>query len=266
MDRRQLWRYVRRVWIALGLGSTVVFVGWSLIAYRASSEAQLARQSDSTVTVRHVDGVWSFIPRIGPAASSPALIFFPGALVSPVAYAPLVRAAANAGFPAYIVELPRRGAFGGADDPALELRFDRLLAQPDTPRRWIIAGHSRGAVVAARLAATQRAGFGGLVLIGTTHPRDVDLSALTATVTKVVGTRDGIARPEDVEANRAMLPPATHWVWVEGGNHSQFGWYGFQPLDRRATIPAAVQRTTMIRAVLDALGRLAVAPPAGITR
>src|SRR5687768_67344 len=160
MDRRKLWRYVRRVWIALGLGSTVVFVGWSLIAYRASSDAQLARQSDSTVTVRHVDGVWSFIPRIGPAAASPALIFFPGALVSPVAYAPLVRAAARAGFPAYIVELPRRGAFGGADDPALELRFDRLLAQPDTPRRWIIAGHSRGAVIAARLAATQRAGFG----------------------------------------------------------------------------------------------------------
>jgi hypothetical protein len=89
---------------------------------------------------------------------------------------------------------------------------------------------------------------------------------LAAPVTKVVGTRDGIARPEDVEANRAKLPAATHWVWVEGGNHSQFGWYGFQPRDRRATVPAAVQRTTMIRAVLDALGQVAAAPPASIAR
>jgi len=40
---------------------------------------------------------------------------------------------------------------------------------------------------------------------------------------------------------------------VEGGNHSQFGWYGFQPGDRRATIDAAAQRSVMIRAVLDLL-------------
>lgn len=47
--------------------------------------------------------------RIGP-------LFFPRALVNPVAYAPLARAVAQAGFPAYLGELPRRGAFGGAND------------------------------------------------------------------------------------------------------------------------------------------------------
>jgi len=262
MDRRQFLRYVRRGWITLGLGATLVFVAWSLIAYRASGEAQLASQSDSTVTVLHADGIWSFIPRAGSLAASPALIFFPGALVSPIAYAPLVRAAATAGYPAYIVELPRRGAFGGADDPALTQRFERLLAQPDTPRRWVIAGHSRGAVVASQFAAGQRIGFSGLVLIGTTHPRDVDLSRLSASVTKIVGTRDGVARPAAVEANRAKLPAATQWVWIEGGNHSQFGWYGFQPGDRRAGVPAAVQRSTMIRAVINALSQVAPVPPA----
>jgi pimeloyl-ACP methyl ester carboxylesterase len=262
MTPRQFWRYVRRIWITLGLGGTVVFIGWSLIAYRASGSAQVARQSDSAVTIQHDDGIWSFLPRRGAPAASPALVFFPGALVSPVAYAPLVRAAASAGFRAYIVELPRRGAFGGADDPVLEQRFDRLLARPGTPRRWVIAGHSRGAVVAARLAATPRAGFSGLILIGTTHPRDVDLSSMTAPVTKIVGTRDGIAKPKDVEANRAKLPAATHWVWVEGGNHSQFGWYGFQPGDRRATVPADVQHTLTVRAVLNALAQVGAAPPA----
>jgi pimeloyl-ACP methyl ester carboxylesterase len=262
MNRRQLWHYVRRIWIALGLSATVVFIGWSLIAFRASGDAQVATQSDSAVTILHVDGIWSFMPRRGAPAASPALIFFPGALVSPLAYAPLVRAAAIAGFAAYIVELPRRGAMGGADDPALEQRFERLLAQPGTPRRWVIAGHSRGAVVAAQLAATQRAGFSGLVLIGTTHPRDVDLSTLTTPVTKIVGTRDGIATPADVEANRAKLPVATQWVWVQGGNHSQFGWYGFQPGDRRASVSSVVQHTIMIRAVLDMLARVSTAPPA----
>ena len=222
----------------------------------------MAILSDSAVSVQHGDGIWSFIPRGSSLTANPALIFFPGALVSPVAYAPLARAVATAGYPAYIVELPRRGAFGGADDPALSQRFEGFLAQPNTPRRWVIAGHSRGAVVASQFAARQRTGFSGLVLIGTTHPRDVDLSRLSAPVTKVVGTRDGVARPAAVEANRAKLPAATQWIWVEGGNHSQFGWYGFQPGDRRARVPAAVQRSTMIRAVLNALAQVAVAPSA----
>ena len=253
MDRRRLWRRIRRVWITVGLSATVVFAIWSLIAYRASPAARSALVSDSAVAVGYSDGVRSFVPRQAASAGTPALVFFPGALVDPVAYAPLVRAAAAAGFPAYIIELPRRGALGGAEDPALEQRLDRLLAASSTPRRWLIAGHSRGAVVASRIASERRTGFTGLVLIGTTHPRDVDLSTLAVPVTKVAGTRDGLAARTAVEANRAKLPAATRWVWIEGGNHSQFGWYGFQPGDRRATISAETQRATMIQAVIDAL-------------
>lgn len=261
MDRGRLWQLVRRVWIALGLSGTVVFVSWSLIAFRASSDARSASRSDSTVTIQHDDGIWSFTPRTAPAMSEPALVFFPGALVSPVAYAPLLRAVATAGFQAYMVELPRRGAFGGANDPALEQRFARLLAKPSTPRTWVIAGHSRGAVVASQVASERRPGFAGLVLIGTTHPRDVDLSTLSVAVTKIVGTRDGIAKLEDAEANRAKLPAATRWVRITGGNHSQFGWYGFQPFDRRATVSASVQHAAMIQAVLEALAHATVIPP-----
>jgi pimeloyl-ACP methyl ester carboxylesterase len=262
MDWRRLWRRIRLVWITVGLAATAVFVTWSLVAYRASAEARVTAVSDTAVAVGHGDGVWSFIPRRTMRPGIPALVFFPGALVDPVAYAPLVRAAAAAGFPAYIVELPRRGAFGGADDPALEERLDRLLAATGTPRRWVIGGHSRGAVVASRIASERRTGFVGLVLIGSSHPRDVDLSTLSVAVTKVVGTRDGLATRAEVEANRAKLPAATRWVWIEGGNHSQFGWYGFQPGDRRATIPAATQRATMIQAVVDALAHAEVVAPA----
>jgi pimeloyl-ACP methyl ester carboxylesterase len=117
----------------------------------------------------------------------------------------------------------------------------------------VLGGHSRGAVVATSIAAAGGRNLGGVVLIGTSHPRDVDLSALGVPVTKIVGTRDGLASPEEVRQNASLLPGHTTWIWVEGGNHSQFGWYGFQPLDRRATIPAAAQREIMIEGVLDLL-------------
>lgn len=257
MDLRRLWHRVRRVWITLGISATVIFVGWSLVAYRASGEAHAATRSDAEVAVTHDGGVWSFAARRAPGPSRAGLVFFPGALVNPVAYAPLARAAAAAGHPAYIVELPRRGAFGGAEDPELWERLRRVLRQPGTPGRWLAAGHSRGGVVASQVADAPPPGFAGLVLIGTSHPRDVDLSALTVPVTKIVGTRDGLASRAEVEGNRGKLPPSTRWVWVEGGNHSQFGWYGFQPGDGRATIDATAQRDIMVRVVLEALSAAA---------
>ena len=262
IDRRKLWRRVRRAWITLGLSVTVIFVGWSLVAYRASAAARDATRSDATVAVRHDDGIWSFLPSEQRQPTTPAFVFFPGALVDPIAYAPLLRAVAEAGFPAYMIDLPRRGAFGGADDPELVRHLDRLLGLPSTPRRWVVAGHSRGAVVASQVASEHRTGLTALILIGTSHPRDVDLSTLTVSVTKIVGTRDGLASPAEVEANRALLPAATHWVWIEGGNHSQFGWYGFQPGDRRATIAAPIQRATMISVVLNVLTHAGTTPPA----
>lgn len=266
MERGRIWQIIRRGWITLGLTLTVVFVAWSLVAYRAAPEARAAIRSDAVVDVRHGDGYWSFLPARRDTAARTGLVFFPGALVDPVAYAPLVRAMAADGFPAFIVELPRRGTMGGADDPEVDERLDRVLAMPAAPRRWVVAGHSRGAVVAARIASEQRRGLAGLVLIGTTHPRDVDLSALRQPVTKLVGTRDGLARASAVEANRAKLPPSTRWLWIDGGNHSQFGWYGFQPGDRRATVPASEQRTSMTRAVLAMLTSIDASTPSSVTR
>ena len=252
MNRQQIWRRVRRIWVTLGIGITIVFVGWSLIAYRPSAEARRAIQSDSSVEVAHNENIWSFTPRLNADTEAPVLVFLPGSLVDPVAYAPLLRSAAIAGFRGYIVELPRRGAFGGAEPTALAMRIDQLF-KSNSQSKWIIAGHSLGAVAASSIAGAGRPGFAGLIVIGSSHPRDIDLSSLTVPVTKIVGSRDGLASPAEVEANRAKLPAATRWVWIEGGNHSHFGWYGFQPGDNRATISADTQRAIMVKAVIEAL-------------
>lgn len=251
MERlRKAWPVVRRVWITVGLSATVVFVVWSLVAYRADDEARQAARSDAVVSVVHTDDVWRFEPADA-APAEPTLVFFPGALVDPRAYAPLAHAVAQAGHRVVLVELPRRGAFGGADSPELTARIRSALTSVDGT--FVLGGHSRGAVVASRVAAGGVPRLAGFVVIGTSHPRDYDLSSLSVPVTKIVGTRDGLATPAEVRQNAALLPPQTRWVWVEGGNHSQFGWYGFQPLDRWPQVDAATQRRIMIDAVLDLL-------------
>jgi pimeloyl-ACP methyl ester carboxylesterase len=249
----RVWARIRSAWITLGIAATVIFVGWSLIAYRASAEARAAATSDAAVAIKRENGIWHFNPTHRISRPSVGLLFFPGALVDPTAYAPLARAVAAAGYHVVVVELPRRGAFGGAKDPDLLLRAAEQMRRAGEPRRWVIGGHSRGAVVATELAASQTEGIAGLVLVGTTHPRDVDLSTLAVPVTKVVGTRDGIAPLKKAVVNRHLLPTAARWIQIEGGNHSQFGWYGFQPGDRFAKIEADSQRAIMIAAILDML-------------
>jgi pimeloyl-ACP methyl ester carboxylesterase len=246
-----VWRTVRRVWAFLGTVALVGFAGWMLIAYRATDEARAAFQGNDRVGVEDGAHFLTFRPRTGRAGVG--LLFFPGALVDPVAYAPLALHVAEAGYPVLIVRLPRRGAFGGADGPGVLDRARGAMESVEGVRRWVVGGHSRGGAVAARLVHTDPSQVTGLVLIGTSHPRDFSLAQTPVPVTRVYGTRDTVADVEKLEATRSNLPPATRLVPIEGGNHSQFGHLGFLLGDSWARIPREEQQRLTRRAVTDAL-------------
>ena len=251
-NRTSTWYWIRRVWATLGLLSLLCFAGWSFVAYRASGDARTALVSDDRVEVVRGADHWL----LAPAETSPrkaGLVFFPGALVEPAAYAPLLREVALAGYPVLLVELPRRGAFGGADGAEVICRARRAMPGVLNVSEWVVAGHSRGGAVAARFVRESGSGVRGLVLVGTSHPRDFSLAGSTLQVTKILGTRDGVAPIEKSEKNRHLIPATSRWVVIEGGNHSQFGSYGFQPWDHFATIDRDRQQELKNKAIVDAL-------------
>jgi predicted dienelactone hydrolase len=92
-----------------------------------------------------------------------------------------------------------------------------------------------------------------MVLIGTTHPKEDDLSLLQIPVTKVYASNDGIAPPDRIRSNQGLLPKQTKWVEIRGGNHSQFGRYGHQLFDGTATISREEQETITRSAILEAI-------------
>jgi len=248
---RGWWPRIQRIWITTGISATVVFVTWSLLAYRASSEAHEAIRGDAVVEVTRGAHHWTFkaregTPRVG-------LLFYPGALVDPVAYAPLLRSVAAAGFPAVLVEVPRRGGFGGADGAEPLTRGIDATLSVDNVGQWVVAGHSRGGVIASRLARTNAPSLVGLLLIGTSHPRDFSLAQSRLRVTRVYGTRDTVADVEKLELTKPNLPATARHVRIDGGNHSQFGSYGFQPGDWPATISRAEQQRLTLEATLEML-------------
>jgi pimeloyl-ACP methyl ester carboxylesterase len=245
------WRTIRRVWVILGASAGIIFVGWSLWAFRASGPARRALESDGQVAVVQADAWRRFAPR-GRAAPV-GLLLFPGGLVDPVAYAPLAHAVAAHGYVVLLVDLPRRGAFGGADDDAVFERARTAMRLQEGVSAWVVAGHSKGGAVAARMVHEQPRDLAGLVLIGTTHPRDFSLAGSRVPVTRIAGTRDSVASLGRMRANDRLLPASTRTIEILGGNHSQFGYYGFQPGDRFATISRERQQAETVAAILAAL-------------
>ena len=239
-------------------------MAWMVWSMQAHGVAPALLTTDGRVRVARGDVSFDFTP-VDASPATPALIFLPGGLVDPTAYVPLVRQIADAGFVTAIVTLPYRMAFTDAMQAELFRRVLKHRADLGDGRAVALAGHSRGAAMAAAFAARHADALSGLVLIGTTHPRDHDLSQLRFPVTKVGGTRDCVADLDDARANSTRLPAHTIWVDIDGANHSQFGFYGSQLGDCRAAITRDEQQRHTRAALLDVLTRLA-RPPAASSR
>lgn len=215
-------------------------------------------KSDAQVVVTETAERWSFAP--AKAGGSTALLFFPGGGVDPMAYAPLCRAVAAEGWAVHLVRLPGKLAAPDQHRRDAIARGQAVIKAAPAARRWVVGGHSMGGSIAARYVHDEPKQFCGLILIGTTHPRDFDLSGFPGDVTKVYGTEDRVAKQSQSEANKRLLPAGTKWVRVEGGNHAQFGCYGTQPGDGKATISRDVQQRAVCEALAEALRRVSRPP------
>jgi pimeloyl-ACP methyl ester carboxylesterase len=252
MDWKLARRWVRIVWVTGGM----LFMGWMVWSMQARDIPEEKRRSTAALSVIEGDDTVVFLPT-APAAGRAAVVFLPGGMVDPDSYLPLVRAVADAGWPAAIVELPWRMAFSEAAEEQVWRRVTAVRGILGSERPLVLGGHSRGAAMSARFASQHPDELAGLFLLGTTHPKDDDLSSFGGAVVKVSATRDCVADLEDSLANKRRLPPRTVWVTIEGGNHAQFGYYGQQLGDCAATIDRATQQRHVLASLLPWLSNVA---------
>ena len=243
--------WMLRIYLCAGVA---IFAG-ILFGYQAAGVEGAVLDGDDRVVVTRSDRFVSYSPRhMQPTAG---LLFLPGALVDPDAYAPLAYAIAARGYRVRIVFLPLRLA---PTDSSVDQVIDTarlLIRRYPSVRHWAVAGHSKGGKIAARFVREQPGLADALILVGTSHPdRQNDLSAARIHAMKIYGMRDGLASPGEVLANRPYLPAHTEWVRVDGGNHTQFAAYRFQLGDRSATISRRAQHALLVAALLRTLHRI----------
>ena len=251
-QEKPLWRrWVRRGFLLWAVVSTL----WLANSFRTRGVGEETLRSSPAVSVVEDATTLQFVP--APPDGKTGFVFICGSGVSARAYAPLLRPLADAGYCVVIVKLPYRFAPLESHKQAAIDRVRRTVAEHEQISRWVISGHSLGGALACRVARSDAKAFSAMVLVGTTHPKEDDLSSLPLPVTKVYASNDGVAPPDRTLANKGLLPATTKWVKIEGGNHSQFGHYGHQLLDGKASITREAQQAITRAALLEALAQAA---------
>lgn len=217
------------------------FIIWAGSALGPEPAALAALRSDDHVTVS-LDKYAVLQP--ASRKISTALVFYPGARVDYRSYAAPLRRIAAEGY--LVILLPVRLNLALFDVNAA----DRPISAFPEIRHWVVGGHSMGGTAAAAYAGRHR-GIDGLVLWAS-YPANKTLMNSNLQILSVYGTLD-MSGVEAFEASRANLPSTAKYVIIDGGNHAQFGDYGFQPGDKEAAIPSLEQQKQVVEATVKFL-------------
>ncbi|RZJ80654.1 MAG: alpha/beta hydrolase [Flavobacterium sp.] len=232
------FKIIKTVWFTLAIGFTV-FLFYSS---QAKDVADNVLTSESLVKVEDNDKFYAFTPK---SETKNVLIFYPGAMVQTKAYAPLCKKLAENNIKVYLIKMPWRLASNGYNIPK------ELGLFADTSKQYVLAGHSQGAKMSAQFVYENLGLIDKLILIGTTHPRDISLANADIPILKIYGANDGVADVPSILANKPKLPNTAKFVEIAGANHSQFGYYGFQLGDNSATISREEQQALTLKHILN---------------
>lgn len=234
MKKRKL---LRLAWFTLVL----MFFVWQWSTYQSRDLPGNTFTSDDKVSIVEDESKITF--QASSANSKYEVIFFQGGLTDPYAYAPLCRGIAQNGFTCHLIKMDWRMPQWGYNK-IIDL-FELGLGD------FILGGHSQGGKMAAQFVYENPGLLKGLFLLGTSHPRDVNLSDRNIPTIKLYAEYDGLASVAEVMENRSKLPAGSKLKVIRGGNHSQFGYLGKLLTDESASIQLEEQQQLTLQSLVS---------------
>ena len=159
----QIVKIIKRVWFTIA----ILFTIWLFYSYQAKNVPDSYLETSAEISVKDGDDYFLFEPK---QKFDKVFIFFPGAMVDPKAYVPLCRKISENGIKVYLIKMPWRLASKGYEIPK------QLNLFADKTKTYILSGHSQGGKMAAQFVKENSDLIQKLILIGTTHPRDISLA------------------------------------------------------------------------------------------
>ncbi|OJV64564.1 MAG: hypothetical protein BGO41_13225 [Clostridiales bacterium 38-18] len=212
---------------------------WFTNSYAPDEQALDALNGNSEITVSDTADYIYFNPN---SALSKGIVFYPGAKVAPEAYNVLALEIAKHHIPVVIVKMPLNFAIFDIN------KADAIKSKLGISQDWVLMGHSLGGSMAAKYLYDHPESFSGIIFLASYSASD--LSQANIDVLSIWGTKDAFVTQEKIEATKDKLPAGSIFQSVEGGNHSQFGNYGFQNGDNEADIDSSEQRSIIVDAIV----------------
>ncbi|MFP4187214.1 MAG: alpha/beta hydrolase [Acholeplasmataceae bacterium] len=176
------------------------------------------------------------------------VVFYPGGLVEPEAYAIFAAELSEIGVNVYVMRMPFNLAILKSD--AAEI----LEGTNDLP--FVLAGHSLGGA-SLSIFLESNEGFADFLILLASYPAaSADLSDHELAVLSLYGTEDGVLDMKALKETEDLLPNDTTYYEISGGNHAYFANYGKQRGDGSATITPKQQRETTISRIEEFLAVL----------
>lgn len=225
------------VGLAIGIGILLLCgagLGYLNVYYPADETAMVEVQ---TVEMEKIKGGFFFD---GPGEDR-AIIFYPGAKVETIAYAPLMSAIAENGIDCFLVDMPFRMAM--LDSNAA----DRFIGEYSYDK-WTMAGHSLGGLVASGYATKHSDIIDSIVLLAS-FPNSQIPDGIR--LCSIYGTNDGCLSMESYENSKEYWPNDVTELVIEGGNHAQYANYGPQSDDNEASITREEQQRKTVECIVE---------------
>ena len=183
-------------------------------------------------------------------------LFYPGGLVQEDAYIDVFQDVAKNNYQVIILKATADLAILNTN------RAQKVKEKFPEIKNWIIGGHSLGGTVAIKAILDKPDEYKGLILFASYNASGDDLSDWNGAVMSISAENDSIATFGEIAESKELLPEAIElnsiedfpniptlgkslFFQIEGGNHSQFGSYGFQKNDGIATISPEKQHQIM---------------------
>ena len=242
MNTKKIIKFAIIVFVSLIIIGVLGMLVWSKTGtYPARMVALSALESTDRVTITQ-DKWIVFEPD---EETDTGLIFYPGGLVEPTAYAPILHRIADEGLLVIITPMPLNLAIinSGAANAVID-------AYPEIST-WILAGHSLGGASAAIFAENNPERIDAIALWDSYPPDSSDLSDNTIPVISIFGTTNNFPNTENFNDKKHLLPADTIFVGIEGANHAQFGDYGPQKGDVVPAMSLQEQHQQVAEIMLD---------------
>ena len=207
--------------------------------YRALDDALNYLKSNDIVNITKINEGYYFD---GPGKET-AIIFYPGASVQYTSYAKLMYKLAYNGYDCFLLSMPLDFALIGVN------KASNIISKYNY-NKWCMSGHSLGGVAASMYASNNPEEISCIINLASYPNKKIPSNIKYISF---YGSNDKVLNEKSLKEAKKYLPNDSFDFVIDGGNHSNFGNYGFQKGDGISSITNDDQQDYVVNKIVEIL-------------